>query len=359
MMKKVQILVVVVMLGLLTACGNAGSEGKGKVSKDKTSNVSKNKAAEVTVEGGSFIDLFGGDSDDEQEYIALNLKVKNTSKEKMFLWDESFYLTEKGDDEKIQATRPDYDSELKEFSGDVASGKSLSGTVVFEVDSSEKYTLVFSTNSYDDKGNSLGDVELDLDLSKYEKTKEKLSEPQKALQAYIDVVLLQKENEEYEKLVGNDSEADIAMVKKEYIKDMKDTFYKFRPSDEEYDKAFASYVANQKEAIELELTPAGNVGERAKVEVSFKGVSEREVSELIREFKDEYYEKNDDYDTGKQEEFAFSKLEEIYSEAEIGEPRNDIFITMTKKDDKWVIDFKSDNAYENKDLLKAFLGNVD
>lgn len=353
-MKKFKLVIMVMGLLTLVACGNT-------TKKDSGNATTKSKVAELTIKNGYYVEPIGGDNESGQEYLALDLKVKNTSKNKMFIFDESFYLVEKGEDDKIKPVQLDYENKIKSFSlaGDLSSEKSVSGTVVFAIDEDKKYDLMFSSSGYDDEGNSHDDVELALDLTKYEKSKKELNEPIKALQAYIDVIFLQKENDDYEKLVANNSKTEIQMVSKEYDNMMKDTFYSYRLTDDDLAKSFESYIGNQKEAVEVELTSAGNIGDVAKVKVDFKGISSQAVNDLITNLKNEYDEKNNDYDSEKREQYAVSKLEEVYSTAEVGEPRNDIFVTMTKKDGKWTIDYKKDDSYENKYLLRAFLGEVD
>lgn len=353
-MKKFKLIIMIVAVLTLAACNNATKKNSGNA-------TTKSKVAELTIKDGRYVEPIGGDNEDGQEYLALDLKVKNTSKNKMFIFDESFYLLEEGEDDKIKPLQLDYENKIKGFSlaGDLSSEKSVSGTVVFAVEEGKKYNLAFNSSGYDDDGNSHDDVEMPLDLKKYEKTKKELDEPVKALQAYIDVVFLQKENDDYEKLVANDSKTEIEMVTKEYNNMMKDTFYSYRLTDDDLAKAFESYAGNQSEAIEVTLTSVGNIGDMAKVKVDFKGISAQAANDLISKLKDEYYNKNDDYNSEKEEQYAVSKLEEVYSTADVGEPRNDIFVIMSKKDGKWSIDFKKDDFYENKYLLRAFLGDVD
>lgn len=346
-MKKFKLIMAVMALSLLAACGNSSGGTK-----------SKNQVAEVVIEEGAFIDPIGGDSEEEQDVIALKVKVKNTSKDKMYLFDQSFYLIEKGKDEKITPMRLDYESNIKEISGDLSPGKSQSGTVAFIVEEDKKYELVFSSNGFDEKGKGHDEVETTLDLSEYDETKEHLEDPSKALQAYIDVVFLAKENADYDKLVANDVEADCEMVKKEYIKGLKDSFYSYRVSDDESSKAFESYVGNQSDAVEVTLKSAGNVSNMAKVNVDFKGIARKAVADGIDDFEEEYDDKNNNYEPEKREQYALSKLEEVYSNAEVGEPRDELAIVLTKKEDKWFIDFKSEDAYQNKQLIRAYLGDV-
>lgn len=352
-MKKFKLIVMIVVLLTLVACGNTKKETSGNT-------TTKSKVAELTIKEGRYVEPIGGDNEDGQDYLALDLKVKNTSNNKIFLFDESFYLVEKGEDDKIKPVQLDYENKIKGFSleGDLSSEKSTSGTVVFAIEDDKEYNLIFSPNGYDDDGKSNDDVEIALDLKKYEKSKKELDEPVKALQAYIDVVLLQKENDDYDKLVANDSKTEIDMVTKEYSNMMKDTFYSYRLTDDDLAKAFESYTGNQKEAVEVKLIPAGNIGDLAKVKVDFKGISSQAVNDLITKFENEYDEKNDNYESEKSEQYAVSKLEEVYSTADVGEPRNDIYVTLSKKDGKWTIDYKKDESYENKYLLKAFLGEV-
>lgn len=350
-MKKVKILSIVLLTGMLVGCNNKSETGNNNVGKVKTEKVAKNMEAEVNIEKVTFINPIGAENEDS-EYVSIEVKVKNISKEKMYVYDESFYLVEANDDEKITPVRLDYENGIETLSTDLSSDKSATGVIIFEVNPNTKYQLVFSSKNSND-------IEMKLDLSKYQSSKEQLDKPTEALQAYIDVVFLQTDNPDYEKLVGNDSKTDIEMIKKEYTKQLKDMTYRYRATDEEIDKSFKSFIDKQSKVVELDLKQVGNVGSRARVEVNFKGISNTSVSDKARDAGDTYTEEHDDYDSEKEEQFVISKLPEIYSKADIGEPRRDILVDLKKKDDKWIIDYKSEDSYQNKQLLGAFLGDVD
>lgn len=360
MLKKLQIVAVVVMLGLLTACGatGKGTDAKGET-KNQTTKSAKSKTMELAIENGFYVEPKGGENEDGNEYIAFDLKFKNISKDKIYVADNSFYLFEKGEDTKISPTQMGYDEGFEMIGQDLASGKSATGTVVFEIDSSKKYILAMSTISMDSSGKEHSDVELSVDLSKYETSKKELEDPKKALNAYIDVVFLQKENADYEKLVGNDVETDRALVEKEFGKELKDyVMNKYKPSEEETKVAYTEFVKNQNTRVETEITQVSNSGKKATLQVDFKGISRESVLDLVREARQKAIDEADDYDYEKGEKAAFAKLAEIYAIADVGEPRSAINMTLTKKEGKWMVDYKKDDSYENKQLIGAFIGDV-
>lgn len=359
-LKKLQLLTAVLLLTVLTACGTAGktTDAKGN-SQNQTSKSAKNKLVELSVENGQYIEPKGGENEDGTEYLALELKYKNISKEKMFVADSSFYLFEKGKDSKISPIQMSYDEGFDFFGEDLASGKSATGTVVFEVDSSKKYVLAMSTMTYDTSGKPHNDVELAVDLSKYEESKKELENPKKALSAYIDVVFLQKENADYEELVGNDPETDRAIVEKAFGKKLKDyILYKYKPSDEELKATYKEFVKNQNTRVELTIEQKSYSGKKATLGIDFKGISMDSVAEMFSEARSDAMSESDDFDYEKGDKAAFSKLSEIYKLADVGEPRSEINMTLTKKEDKWFIDFKKEDSYENTQLIQAFIGNV-
>lgn len=354
-MKKNVLLVLVALLAIVVAgCGGDTSSNK-----EKKAEVSKSKIAEMSIENGEYVIPFSEDGEGGSDtYIAFDVKVKNTGKEQMYVTTDSFSLFEKGEDGKIS---PDtsYRTGIEDFEGGkLSSGKSLTVTVLFNIDSDKEYTLSYAPSSISE--DSKNDVEVAVDLSKYEKTKKNLDEPKKALDAYIDVVLLNKENPDYDKYISTDSEVAKEAVKKAFTKNFKDYLvYNYKPTDEELTTFFKNFQEIEAKRATYETKVIGNVGKKAMVEVTMKGLSNEEISDIFSEYKEEYLDQSDEYDSEKAEQYALTKYTEVLEKADLGEPRNELKVVLTKKDDKWDVNLKSNMDGSNEYLLRAFIGGVE
>ncbi|MDT1959451.1 DUF5105 domain-containing protein [Carnobacterium divergens] len=355
-MKKKMLLLSVLLITLVVA----GCGGNTKNSKSDDKPIAKSKVAEVQIEKGEYVVPFSEDGEGGSDtYIALQVKVKNKSKEQMYITADNFALYEKGEDEKINPIT-DYKSGFKtsEEGGKLSADKSLKLTILFNVKKDKEYSLNFATNSFDEDNKK--DVELAVDQTQYKDSLKKLDEPKKALDAYMDVVFLNKENENYDNLVSTNSEEAIAEFKKAFNKVTKDyVVYNYKPTDDELTTLFKNYQETEAKRATIETKLLGNTGEKALVEVKFKGLSNDSIIDIIREYKEEYNDENDTYDSEKSEQYALTKYPEILEKSELGEPRNDIKVLLTKKDGKWDISMKSNVDASNENLLRAFTGNVD
>ncbi|MGX7418052.1 DUF5105 domain-containing protein [Carnobacterium gallinarum] len=354
-MKKKNLLALIVLLVVvMSGCG-----GKAMSNKDKEVGTSKNKIAEISIENGTYVIPFTEDGEGGSDtYIALDVKVKNIGKEQQYLSTDSFALFEKGEDQKIT---PDvgYRTGIENFDGGkLSAGKNLNGTILFNIDSDKEYTLSYSPSSISE--DSKNDIEVAIDLSKYEGTKKQLDEPKKALDAYIDVVLLNKENADYDKYVSTDSDVAKETVKKAFTKNFKNnTVYSYKPTDEELTTFFNKFQEIEAKRATYKTNVIGNVGKKALVEMTMKGLSNEAINEIFGEYKDEYIDQSDTYDSEKSEQYALTKYTEILEKSDLGEPRNDLKIVLTKKDDKWDVSLKSNMDGTNEYLLRAFIGGVE
>lgn len=90
-----------------------------------------------------------------------------------------------------------------------------------------------------------------------------------------------------------------------------------------------------------------------------KGLSNEEISDIFSEYKEEYLDQSDEYDSEKAEQYALTKYTEVLEKADLGEPRNELKVVLTKKDDKWDVNLKSNMDGSNEYLLRAFIGGVE
>lgn len=345
-MKKIKMLALpMVMAVILTGCGG-GSTQKGKV-------------ATIEVKNGSYVQ-FGGSSD--KDTIELDIKLKNDSDNKFIVMEDSFYLVEKGNDEKIKEkdvtsgeliTTDVYKTVIN---GDLSPEKSLSGKVFFDVKKDKEYKLFFTSHGFEEKtGKSHEDVEVPLDLTKFEDSKKAMDEPVKALNAYIDVVLLNKENKDYEKLVENDKEKEKEIVKNAFSKDFTSYMFSANTSDEQINKLFDQYTKEQSTKFKVETELDTRLTDFAMINAKISGINSESLSASILKTKEEYYDKTGDFDQEKENEYVVNSFDKVLKEAKVGH-LTDAKLSMTKEKGKWNIIMDSDKFYDNKKLISSYLG---
>ncbi|MEG0254215.1 MAG: DUF5105 domain-containing protein [Vagococcus sp.] len=345
-MKKIKMLVVPMILAVvLTAC--SGSE-------------QKNKVATIEVKDGSYVQL---DGSSDKETVELDVKLKNNSDNKFIVMEDSFYLVEKGNDEKIKEkdmTSGDLittDIYKSIINGDLSPEKSLSGKIFFDIKKDTEYSLFFTSHSFEEKtGKSHDDVEIPLDLKKFEDSKKSLDEPIKALNAYIDEVLLNKENKDYEKLVENDKTKEKELIKNAFSKEFTNFMFSGNSSDEQINKLFEQYTKAQSSHFKVETELDTRLSDVAIINAKMTGINSESISAGILKVKTEYYDKTGDFDQEKENEYAVNNFEKVLKDAKVGH-LTDTKITLTKEKDKWKIAMDTDKLYENKKLISSYLGS--
>jgi hypothetical protein len=346
---------------LVTACGAKNDDKKATKDDTKTSKAAQTKGLSVSVENGYYALSSKKGSSDEVQYIALEIKVKNTSDSKMYLSEENFALYEKGDDHKIKPERtyefaPSYDDRDTLFT-ELSSDKSTTGTLIFEVKKGKSYHLAVSKTSVD-LGKNDKDVEIPIDLKKYEKTKSTFTEAEDALAAYIDVVFLNQSNADYDKLVATNKDEAMAEAKKLFVKAFKDSYMDFRPSDEQANTAFNQFREVQAKRSSYKVTTVGFYQGQAVVNVKMEALSQSNIYKLSSDYQMAYLDATEDFDYKKAEEDAFNKYKEILEKSDLSESNDDVNISITKKDDKWEIKMKNLGEFQNDELLRCYTGEV-
>lgn len=353
-MKKKYVGIILLGLVFITGC-NAGVGGNS----DFILKESKNKVANLSIENVSYIDPIGDEIDSTFDYILIDVDFKNTSDEKLYVNKEDFYLFENGQIMKLNPLDVEYENEIKRISDKLEPNKSSQGRLVFKIESKKSYTLGMSARGKDQAGNSYRDIEIPLDTAKYQRTKNAVGDPKLALEAYFDVVFLQKNNPNYQTKVQNDAEKERQKLQEKFEIDLNERmFIRFKPASESIEKTYKEYIENQRKKAKLEVIQKGNTGEKAVFEINFTGISRKSVKDLISDQRRKYELEKKNEDTKKSEQFAFSNLDEIYKNADTGKMYYPVEIILTKKEGKWLIDSAEDDYNEMQELIDAFIGDV-
>lgn len=355
--------------------------------------VSGNNDVDVKIKGGTYV--LPNDESSDSKYLALNVEIKNKSDKKLRLSEGDITLYN-SDDEKIKPLNV-YDSndKFKTMSFEqVSKNKSISGYVVFEVDSKEKYELHYSPLYTDIDAKEKEDVTIKVDAAKYPDNVEKIEDLAKQ---YVDQVFLNGADSANAGNVSNNNPNSVTLTP---LADKKDDKKKNKDADKgdefvlggdlakaksDFTKAFTTqfgeeftyYKPSEAELRTFVDAYAKANAKRAKISYQVKsffpesaivyvrpetiGLENIRTYDLISKFADEhkadYSNYNDAYSAAEKYilEQAPSQFDSIplvtskYMENEGYE------LKLVKKNGKWVVDTSDSIGY--KSLVRAFSGN--
>src|SRR5699024_11352228 len=100
-----------------------------------------------------------------------------------------------------------------------------------------------------------------------------------------------------------------------------------------------SFKDNMSDKDEFEETIIANVNDKDIVEMEYSGLDSMDLSDKIRDYKEEYRDKQDSFTEAKEEDdYALSKFDKIVDELEAKKADRDMEFLMKKEDGNWVID---------------------
>ena len=355
--------------------------------------VSGNNDVDVKIKGGTYV--LPNDESSDSKYLALNVEIKNKSDKKLRLSEGDITLYN-SDDEKIKPLNV-YDSndKFKTMSFEqVSKNKSISGYVVFEVDSKEKYELHYSPLYTDIDAKEKEDVTIKVDAAKYPDNVEKIEDLAKQ---YVDQVFLngadsanagnvsnnnpnsatltpladKKDDKKKNKDADKGDEfvlgGDLAKAKSDFTKafttQFGEEFTYYKPSEAELRTFVDAYAKANAKRAKISYQVKSFFPESAIVYVRPEtiGLENIRTYDLISKFADEhkadYSNYNDAYSAAEKYilEQAPSQFDSIplvtskYMENEGYE------LKLVKKNGKWVVDTSDSIGY--KSLVRAFSGN--
>lgn len=352
--------------------------------------VSGNNDVDVKIKGGTYV--LPNDESSDSKYLALNVEIKNKSDKKLRLSEGDITLYN-SDDEKIKPLNV-YDSndKFKTMSFEqVSKNKSISGYVVFEVDSKEKYELHYSPLYTDIDAKEKEDVTIKVDAAKYPDNVEKIEDLAKQ---YVDQVFLngadsanagnvsnnnpnsatltpladKKDDKKKNKDADKGDEfvlgGDLAKAKSDFTKafttQFGEEFTYYKPSEAELRTFVDAYAKANAKRAKISYQVKSFFPESAIVYVRPEtiGLENIRTYDLISKFADEhkadYSNYNDAYSAAEKYilEQAPSQFDSIplvtskYMENEGYE------LKLVKKNGKWVVDTSDSIGY--KSLVRAF-----
>ncbi|MGL4698049.1 DUF5105 domain-containing protein [Enterococcus larvae] len=340
---------------LLAACntGDAGKTEKGK-----------SDVASIAIEEGEYIipQASEAEASEGDGFLALKVKITNESDKSIDLASDDFMLYDE-EDNKISLENF-YMSEtgIKTLSYEkISAGKSKTGYIIFEVGKDEAYQLHYEPTIYEiDK--ELDPVVLDVNTGDYEDNSE---EAVNAATAYIDEVFLATTNENYNKLVSNDRDAQISAFDSNFTKGLKNAFYYYKVTDDEASSVGKAFKEANGEVAEVTYEVTSYFPDSAEIAIKAEVLLFDEMEDEMDRIEEDFVESNNDLDYEARWEGAdkavVAKLPELFKSsfpAEAESYSDSFKMVLKKKDDKWEIQTKSSYSSYYDYLEEAFRGGL-
>ena len=369
-MKKQRVLAGLILLSSLLFTFTACSGGETKKAEKKASTAQTSKV-ELSVEGGNYIIPDGEKVDDETGFLALEVRVKNKSKDKLEVSSNDFALYDK-EGKKVSSEHV-YDSNdhFKVMSSEsLSEDKSFTSPLVFEVEKAGEYELHYKPTYYSDEEQDDG-IELKLNTKEY-------TDDTKAVEAltnqYVTAVFYGSDEvkEADKKAAGkltlaNDLEQEQKTFKEEGVKALKDSFSNYEPSTAELEKVITQLQNTNKEKGQVkysfkEFFPTSAVVYVRPEVVLLDDVDTKVITE---KFVEENKGKYTDYTSVRRdaEKYLLQELPAKINETPINTDDNmsgeGYQVKLEKKDDKWELNSSNESRnYYFQSMKETFRGGL-
>lgn len=354
------------MLVLMTAC--SGGEAKKEEKKEAKAQTSK---VELRIENGSYIVPDGKKVDDTNGFLALDIKIKNKSKDELAVSSSDFALYDE-EGKKVSSERIyDSNNNFKVMGSEsLSEDKSFTEPLVFEVKKDAKYDLHYKPSSFSEDGKDEG-VELSLNTKDYQ-------DESKAVQALTDQYVTKvfygsdEVSEENKKAAGklelaNDIEQERKTFREEGINALKDVFSNYEPSTAELEKVIDQIQKTNTEKGKVTYNFKEFFPESAVIYVRPEMVllDDVDTKAIVEKFVEENKGKYTDYTSVRRdaEKFLLQELPAKINETPVNTDENmngeGYQVKLEKKDGKWEINSANESRnYYFKSMKETFRGGL-
>ncbi|GCF95770.1 hypothetical protein NRIC_36610 [Enterococcus florum] len=378
-MKKWKVFVrfAVLSSALLMVSGCSG--GNTKKAAEKKSTAAESSKVELSVEGGTYIIPDGEKVEDSSGFLALDIKVKNKSDDKLDISPEDFALYDE-EGNKVSSERV-YDSndKFKVMSYEsVSQDKSFTAPLVFEVDKEAEYELHYKPTYYSEDEKDEG-IELKLNAKKYS---DETKEVEALVEQYISTVFYgdeekkedtekdeEKKDEKEPKVeLANDLEKEKQEFKEGSIELLKEDFSRYEPSSAEVEKVITEIQTTNREKAKVtyafkEFFPeTATIYVRPEVILLEKVDTEAIMETFVEENKGKYSDYSSVYRDA--EKYLLQELPTKIKEAAIATESNmdgeGYQVKLEKKDGKWEVHSENESRnYDFNSMRSTFRGGLD
>lgn len=350
-MKKIGVfLCSLLLVVVLSACGDSDNKGKGK----------GEDALEITIEGASYI--LSGEDDGEAigeeadgGLLLIDLNIKNVSDSSLSIFPDHDIQLYDGDTQMDPSPARHHQLDLaSDSNSNIGANKQKQMSVAFDVEKDKEYEINISPKP-SDYDTELKDVIVTLDTSEYNNSLAALQDPGKALMAYIETIYFDEDNSDYEKYVS----ADKSSLQDDALTEFRDSLERTVTSDVsdgDTEKYYESFKQASAEKDEIEVEVKGNANGKAIVILNYKALSFDDIIKKMRDYKEKYRDNNDGFDPEKEDEYALSKFDKVLDGIEAKKGSRELEVIMKEEDGKWTIDDSDMNMSER--IMRIFAEGV-
>ncbi|ASB91203.1 DUF5105 domain-containing protein [Bacillus sonorensis] len=354
--KKLYLMMLLMIVAVLSAACSGGSKSasadKDEAKKADNAEI-KILSTEYTLPDDSTTKLADGEL-----ILKVKVSIKNTGKEPLSVTRRSFNLYH-GDSKVTDVNIYDAQNE-RLTTATLNSDKSVDGYLYYQVEKGEKYQLEYAPETYGDEKIEPIEFEIDGGSSAMLESAKKLDDPAKALLAYTDITLFGKDNEDFEKLTGENKREIVTDYieggQKSLIKSM--GIYNEEDVDKKKLNKLISAIQNAyQDKAKVKAVTKTMTSEEAKVEATITPIDSSDTQKRVQKRMEEYVK-----DSGKnymsREELinpTIDVMAEELKKVETASNDKTVEVTMKKtKDGKWQLDLTD---YDTEDYFSSFFKN--
>ncbi|MDR7250151.1 DUF4352 domain-containing protein [Bacillus pumilus] len=349
--KKLSLFLLILCVTVVAAACSGGKEKSAAKEKDTKSL----DAAEVKVESAEYTlpPQYDTSVQDDQYVLKVNVSVKNISKEPLNVDKSNFTLYQ--DDSQVSTISPDDYNEVLSSSS-LNADKVSKGGLFFVVDKDKDYQLVYNEPG---SGSKKDDKTLEFDIKGKDlmKKADTLQASAKALSSYIDVMIFGKNNDEFEKITGDNK----STVVNQFDKSFKQGYItssgisSSSAKDENLDKLLKAVKETLAEKSKVSTKTKAISGDKAVVTVTLTPIDASPLVDRLKEKATEFYSKNRSASYDEAQKYLLSIYPEEFKKLGPSSSEETVEVNMKKNDiDQWKLDL---NDYKTSSLVEKFIKN--
>ncbi|MEJ8776711.1 DUF5105 domain-containing protein [Pseudogracilibacillus sp. ICA-222130] len=342
-MQRVPMLLCMMFILFLSAC----SMGEETIREEEVDPVAPSNDVEVIVKDIQYV-LLDNDGtfheDNEEQTIKVTIDLRNNMDETRDFYPDMDMVLIHNEGEIIEAKSPSKlpsGIDIAEFSQNpsVNSEEEKLFHALFNIEKDASYELEVTLPP-------ANKVKIPFDLADYEMNIDEMTEPELAMETYLEQVVLGKE-EIAEDVIDIHLENELQEAYQVFAEKMKKVIF-YDVSEETIEALFEEYVPYVQENSVIDVKVIANTNAQAVVEIDYAALDQRKMLEKVL--------KQEKIFDGLTEEAFVEKVVEIlpttFEELEVKEAKEPMKITLEKKKSKWYI---PERELDNKErLLRAF-----
>ncbi|MFN2746492.1 MULTISPECIES: DUF4352 domain-containing protein [unclassified Bacillus (in: firmicutes)] len=352
--KKFFLMMLLMIVAVVSAAcgGNKSASGEKEDTKKADNAEVKVVSSEYTLPEDSTTKLGEGEL-----ILKVKVSVKNTSDKPLNVNKRSFSLYQ--NDSKVSDVSMYTDNE-RLSSASLNPDKSTEGYLYYQVDKGEKYQLEYTPEVYGDEKVEPIEFTIDGGSSDILDTAKKLDDPAKALLAYTDITLFGKDNENFEKLTGENKREIVTDYleggQKSLIENM-GIYDEDQVDKKKLNKLISAIQNAYQDKAKVKAVTKTISSDEATVEATITPIDSSDLEKRVQKRMEEYV-KNSGKDYISRDELISPTIDAMVEELkklETASSEKTVEVKMNKtKDGKWQLDL---NDYTAEDYFGSFFKN--